>query len=277
MKLGTKSVLFGVHCFLLHPIFVAIAWIRLYGFPFDPRIWVAFFVHDLGYWGKPNMDGPEGELHVEFGAKVMSIFDYRFLVKNIHSIYRNYPYYTKLGYKSVFEFCGYALIKRNTKEWSDFSMYHSRYYAKKNNAQPSKLCFADKLSFCCTPRWLYLPMANATGEIIEYLEKAKNSEPKHWTPVEGQNVWHAQLKRYLLKWTAEHRDGREDTWTNGQRNVIVEPNTEVCHICGQPASAECEGCGEPYCNDCSSVYDQFSQIDYNCCSKCQQKMKDHEE
>ena len=76
MKVGTKSVLFGVHCFFLHPIFVAIAWTKLYGFPFDPRIWVAFFVHDLGYWGKPNMDGPEGETHVELGAKIMHfLFD----------------------------------------------------------------------------------------------------------------------------------------------------------------------------------------------------------
>jgi len=40
--------------------FVAWGWWTLYGFPFDPRLWVAFFVHDLGYIGKPNMDGPEG-------------------------------------------------------------------------------------------------------------------------------------------------------------------------------------------------------------------------
>ena len=75
MKVGTKSVLFGTHCFLLHPIFIAVAWIKLYGFPFDPRVWIAFFVHDLGYWGKRNMDGPEGETHVELGARIMHLFD----------------------------------------------------------------------------------------------------------------------------------------------------------------------------------------------------------
>ena len=48
MKVGTKSVLFGAHAFWLHPFFVAVAWTRLYGFPWDPRLWVAFFVHDLG-------------------------------------------------------------------------------------------------------------------------------------------------------------------------------------------------------------------------------------
>ena len=71
MKIGTKSVLFGAHCFFLHPIFVFAAWYRLYGFPFDPRLWFCFFLHDIGYFGKPNMDGPEGETHVEFGANIM--------------------------------------------------------------------------------------------------------------------------------------------------------------------------------------------------------------
>lgn len=56
MKVGTKSVLFGVHFFLWHPILVFIGWWKLYSFPCDPRLWVAFIVHDLGYLGKPNMD-----------------------------------------------------------------------------------------------------------------------------------------------------------------------------------------------------------------------------
>lgn len=75
MKIGTKSVLFGAHQFLIHPWFVALGWWKLYGFPFDPRLWVAFFVHDLGYIGKPNMDGPEGERHPVFGASIMAAFD----------------------------------------------------------------------------------------------------------------------------------------------------------------------------------------------------------
>lgn len=51
MTMGTKSLLFGVHCFFIHPFTVAIAWTRLYGFPLDPRIWLSFLVHDWGYWG----------------------------------------------------------------------------------------------------------------------------------------------------------------------------------------------------------------------------------
>ncbi len=64
MKVGTKSLLFGAHQFILHPVLVAFAWYRLYGFPFDPRLWIAFIVYDWGYWGKADMDGAEGETHV---------------------------------------------------------------------------------------------------------------------------------------------------------------------------------------------------------------------
>lgn len=70
MKIGTKSILFGAHQFIIHPMFTAIAWWRLYGFPFDPRLWIAFFLHDLGYFGKPNMDGLRGEMHPTWAAPI---------------------------------------------------------------------------------------------------------------------------------------------------------------------------------------------------------------
>jgi hypothetical protein len=43
VKIGTKSVLFGAHQFLLHPMFLALAWWRLYGFPREVWLWIAFF------------------------------------------------------------------------------------------------------------------------------------------------------------------------------------------------------------------------------------------
>lgn len=226
MKVGTKSVLFGAHCFLLHPLFVAIAWIKLYGFPFDPRIWIAFFVHDLGYWGKPNMDGVEGETHVEFGARIMHLFDgFKHEKERIL-----YPLESEIDsmiadgwkLKSVAGPSAYLTRWIRSTKWSDFSKYHSRYYAKKNGAQPSKLCFADKLSFVVTPRWLYLPAVNATGEIHEYLKNAKKAETEHWKPVEGQKVWHSQLCEYMTKWVEEHKDGSIDTWTNSDRHAATD-------------------------------------------------------
>jgi len=76
MKIGTKSLLFGVHLWFWHPIVVAFAWWKLYSFPWDPRLWVAFIVHDWGYWGCPEMDGPKGDLHPYRGAKIIHfLFD----------------------------------------------------------------------------------------------------------------------------------------------------------------------------------------------------------
>jgi hypothetical protein len=141
MKVGTKSVLFGAHCFFLHPWFLAAGWTKLYGFPFDPRLYFAFFLHDIGYVGKPNMDGPEGESHPALGATIM---------------------------RRLFE-----------PAWGDLCLYHSRYYARAHGAHPSRLCFADKLACALTPSWLYLPMVSATGEIHEYLQQAQTAGSKH--------------------------------------------------------------------------------------------------
>ena len=131
MNIGTKSVLFGVHQFLIHPWFVALAWWRLYGFPWDARLWFAFFLHDLGYLGKPNMDGPEGETHPVLGARIM---------------------------RALFG-----------ERWYWFTLLHSRYYARRHGRPFSRLCVADKLAFAITPRWLYLLQGNLTGEIGEYM------------------------------------------------------------------------------------------------------------
>jgi hypothetical protein len=191
MKVGTKSVLFGAHCFVIHPFFVMVAWIKLYGFPFHPAIWLSFFFHDLGYFGKPNMDGAEGETHVELGAKVLHFLFDRSFVNSFGTRYRR-------------------------KIWYNFSLYHSRFYAKKDNMPFSKLCVADKLAICLEPAWLYLPRVNWSGEIYEYMAQAKNGDGKYKTmsiTTESQKEWFKDVCNYLKKWVNEHRDGRDDTWT----------------------------------------------------------------
>ena len=182
MKLGTKSLLYGAHCFLLHPWFVAAAWTRIYGFPFDPRLWIAFFVHDLGYLGKPNMDGTEGQTHVELGATIMRIL---------------------FG-----------------KPWGDFTRYHSRFYAKRDGRHFSRLCVADKLALSLTPPWLYLPMVRRTGEIQEYKAvtncRITQGEPQGTMPastISQDEQWYAQIQEYARRWAETHKDGRTDTWT----------------------------------------------------------------
>lgn len=141
MKIGTKSVLFGVHQFIWHPVTVLLAWIWLARFikdvPFGWKLLFCIFIHDLGYWGKPNMDGPEGERHPEWAAKVAS------------------------------RICGPG--------WGAFCLLHSRHYARNKGVTPSLLCWADKLSIMLEPWWFYLPRAWLSGELFEYREMAANA------------------------------------------------------------------------------------------------------
>jgi len=182
MHLGTKSVLYGAHQFAIHPWFVAAAWTKLYGFPKDPRLWIAFFVHDLGYIGKPNMDGPEGEQHPYLGAKIMKVFG---------------------------------------QEWYDFCLYHSRFLAKQHDKPFSRLCVADKLSICLTPSWLYLPAVRLTGEVQEYMKHAYEGKYVTMNiPIASQRAWFEGVKDYLRRWVDEHKDGRQDTWTPTERSPI---------------------------------------------------------
>lgn len=194
MRVGTKSVLFGVHCFAIHPVLLFIAWWRLFGFPFDPRLWVAFFVHDLGYIGKPNMDGPEGESHPYLGAKIMGwLFG---------------------------------------EQWYWFSLLHSRYLAKKLRRQPSRLAIADKLVIAIEPSWLYLPRAIASGEINDYFDQAVKCEPMHAENWETGNalmrikiggsrrdplLWHSGVRDYMRILVEAHKNGETDLMTSPTR------------------------------------------------------------
>lgn len=130
MKTGTKSILFGVHQFLLHPLVVWIAWVWCFRKAPSWKETICIIIHDWGYWGKINMDDEEGEKHPEWAANIAG----RFLGSYHH----------------------------------DLCLYHSRHYARNAGKEPSNLCWADKLSILCEPWWLYLPRAWASGELFEY-------------------------------------------------------------------------------------------------------------
>lgn len=227
MKIGTKSILFGVHSFVIHPWFVALAWAKLYGFPWDPRLWAAFFLHDIGYFSKPNMDGPEGERHPVTGALVMSwLFDgrWRFILADLRSerSWSDVPAAERdYWYQRI------ALVARAGR-WHDFTLLHSRHFAKLIDRPYSRLCVADKYSTCLTPAWLYLPMAMASGELAEYM--ANGVKLRAGTTGDSQKAaalrairtgatigdarwWLKGLKQYMRLWVAEHKDGKEDVWT----------------------------------------------------------------
>lgn len=129
MSTGTKSVLFGVHQFLWHPLTVTFAWIHLYGVP---KPWELFciWVHDLGYLKTQEMDGKDGILHPELGANLAGFF---------------------FGEKARLECLG-----------------HSRAYAAKHNLPLSKLCWADKWSPTFDPTLFYWMRASLSGELSQY-------------------------------------------------------------------------------------------------------------
>jgi len=138
MKVGTKSLLFGVHQFLWHPLTVLIAWHHLYGWPTWREI-VCIFIHDWGLWGSSDIDGKEGLIHPARSAAIAR----------------------KLFGKGSVE--------------SLLVLFHSRHFARLCRMEPSMLCWADKLSIRWDPWWLYIPRAILSGEIIEYREmSAKN-------------------------------------------------------------------------------------------------------
>jgi len=140
MKVGTKSVIFGVHNFIWHPITVTLAWTKLYGLPNWKEL-VCIFVHDLGYWGKPNIDGIEGEMHPVMGSEIAHVL----------------------------------LDPCNIFKYRDMCLYHSRTCAKKYGVSPSQLCWCDKLCIKYDPWWFYLFRAILSGEIIEYRRDAIKS------------------------------------------------------------------------------------------------------
>lgn len=170
MKVGTKSILFGSHQFVLHPLLIAIAWWKLYGAPCDPRLWVAFVVHDLGYWGKPNMDGPEGSTHVLLGGRIMKRF-----------------------------FGEY---------WEWFTVCHSRYWAYSKMRPFSRLAIADKHAIVITPAWLFMPLARASGELYEYMclgQQGGKYDYLNVTTSTTRGEWNERVKTFLRKWIEKNK------------------------------------------------------------------------
>lgn len=206
MKIGTRSIVFGAHCFFLHPWFVAWGWWRLYGFRkvscpstgvrtslLDWHLWLCFIVHDLGYWGKPNMDGNEGEVHPYWGANIVQ----RILLISAHR--HKWPSAVMTQDEST------------AYRWRQFALLHSRFLARSLEKEPSLLCWADKMAITLTPSWLYIPMTKLTGELNEYM----NVNPRE---IKGSvygsaRAWHQACRAYCEALAIEHKDGRADTWT----------------------------------------------------------------
>jgi hypothetical protein len=130
MKLGTRSTLFGVHHFLLHPFLVWMAWIRLYRSLPTWRESVCILIHDIGYLGCDDMDGDQGSRHPELGASIAR-----------------------------------RLLGEDERR---LVLFHSRFTANQYGEPVSRLCAPDKLVLFLYPAWLYTFLAMLSGESKEY-------------------------------------------------------------------------------------------------------------
>lgn len=165
MKLGTRSLLFGVHQFLWHPFTVWLAWVKLYGSYPTWRECVCIIIHDFGYWGCKDMDGPQGQWHPYTGARIA--------------------------------------LKLFGSEHANLVLLHSRTLAARMKAEPSKLCWADKCSMLYDPQWFYLFRARLTGELKEYRQNAETNG--FISTAHPDWVWHEKLCRKIAVLSNQHR------------------------------------------------------------------------
>ena len=156
MKIGTKSIVYGIHNPVLHGVMVLRAWLIVYGRCPSLSELIAIFLHDIGYGGMPDMDGKYGKRHPEVSARVIS---------------------------KIF----------NKKKITEMVLYHSRFYACEHNQNVSALALPDKLAFRLYPKWLYLLLSTATGEIYEY---KKSMNCSHMTNSE----WFEETSSQTLQW-----------------------------------------------------------------------------
>jgi len=155
---GRLSLLIGVHHVICHPVTVMLAWRHLYGCWPSWREVICIVVHDWGYWSCTTIDGEDGKRHPELGAQIAGRL---------------------LG-----------------PEYRDLCLYHSRHYARASDRQPSRLCYADKLSIRYEPWWFYLARAWASGELAEY--RMRNAQGGYLCRSAHYREWFTWVRGYLI-------------------------------------------------------------------------------
>jgi hypothetical protein len=170
MKIGTKSLLFGAHQFIIHPITVLLAWVKLYGLP-NWKECICIFIHDLGYYNCENMEGKEGLNHPRFGAMIAK--NYLDTWKNLYS------------------------VEPMSWKYHDLCLYHSRSLAADFNESPSALCWADKLCVLYDPWWFYLPRVILSEEIHEY--RAEATKAGLITPDMSNREWYKWARERMIR------------------------------------------------------------------------------
>ncbi|MEW6614008.1 MAG: hypothetical protein AB1401_00830 [Thermodesulfobacteriota bacterium] len=174
MRIGRKSLLFGCHQFILHPIFVLIAWIRLYGWPRNKWIYVGILIHDWGYW---------------FSSGYNSVFDSDF---DIHTVW------------------AYSKLLSQDRKAAEECLYHSRFLAIQRKKTPSRLCWADKMASAIMPSWLWALLAWLSGEGDIYRNNRKYETYRDEKI--SLKEWHKEYAKFILP-VVEKNGGRQNVWS----------------------------------------------------------------
>jgi hypothetical protein len=206
---GTLSILFGVHQFIWHPITVARAWHHLYGKWPTWTQWVAIFCHDLGYLGKPDMDGTRGKTHPVAGANLACDIVY---------------YIGRLVYRNKHDA---ALMAESTRE---LCLWHSTHYAEQQGGVVSELYLPDKVCVLFDPPWFYKLRGKISGEIYEYVE---NQNRQRW--MTGQDEFTVDQ---WLTWYRQRMHGKAIEFLHHQRVAIILANPKYTF----PDYCECDIC-----------------------------------
>jgi hypothetical protein len=146
MKIGTKTLLFGDHQFILHPYYAYKAWKKLYGKRPNWKELICIIIHDWGYWGLDEIDGLNGGDDHPYWA---STWANNHLEDTHESTDPRFMYYIKL------------------------CLYHSEALATRNGEHVSKLYWADKLGTASMPPWLWVGLGKLTGEMENYCSNPK--------------------------------------------------------------------------------------------------------
>ena len=145
MKIGTKSLLFGLHQFLIHPLLVYIAFIKLYKRLPNLMETICIAIHDLGYWGQGGIDSQGGERHPYLGAHIA---------------------------RRLFGEDGWQFV-----------IGHNDNTAKKEGLPRSALFYADKYFYVLIPLWLHYLLGRLSGEYKEIAQREGEFMPSVYKEV----------------------------------------------------------------------------------------------
>lgn len=165
MNIGTKSLLFGAH-WPLHNVAVALAWKWLYGTWPTVRELAAIALHDVGYVGCPEMDGPVGTTHPRLGAE----------------------------------------IARHTlgEDMARLIEGHSKGFADAFGLPLSKLYGPDKCSHMFEPICWYVFRTRLTGELKMYRSMNHGASPRNNDPTVVDAEWFRIIRLRMARAGIEH-------------------------------------------------------------------------